>query len=257
MSGGVTTDMNRPLVAAFALSLALHLALLWWQPRWEGEAAVPVQPIVAELQAPAPAAPSSAPSAPAPPSEPRAEPRTQPRQSAPPARPRAEPKPQAVPQSPAESARSVVPAAEGETAAASPAGEDAPAPPEEAPDATARADGPAAETAPDTAVPAAAGAQAQAIDDYRAALQAAARKHRHYPRYARAREWEGRTTVRLEVDAAGRAANIAVAASSGYEVLDESALDMIRKAQREVALPAALQGSAFAVELTVLFALED
>ncbi|HEY9381461.1 MAG TPA: TonB family protein, partial [Burkholderiales bacterium] len=95
------------------------------------------------------------------------------------------------------------------------------------------------------------------IAQYQLALNVAAKKYRDYPRYARAREWEGRVTVRLDIGADGRAQRIRVTKSSGHELLDNTALEMLRKAQRDTPVPDALRTRSFIVEVAVLFELKD
>lgn len=50
-----------------------------------------------------------------------------------------------------------------------------------------------------------------------------------YPRMARLRGWEGTVIVRVLVGASGRPQQTEILASSGYSVLDQSALDAIRR----------------------------
>ncbi len=49
-----------------------------------------------------------------------------------------------------------------------------------------------------------------------------------YPRLARTRRWEGEVLVRVEVGSSGRVQRVLLERSSGYEVLDRSALEGIR-----------------------------
>lgn len=50
-----------------------------------------------------------------------------------------------------------------------------------------------------------------------------------YPEIARQKGWEGRAIVRVEVSAEGRATKVTIAKSSGYGVLDQSALRAVKQ----------------------------
>jgi outer membrane biosynthesis protein TonB len=58
------------------------------------------------------------------------------------------------------------------------------------------------------------------------------------------------------VSANGRP-TVTLKGSSGYEVLDRQALEMFRQAARAVAVPPALRGREFALELRAIYGLED
>lgn len=249
-------DMNRSLALAVAASLALHGLLLVWAPQWEVDTAVEPSPIVATLESTSEALPGRAAPEPAPQSQPTPAPApdTPPRSEPP--QPKVEPKPRVAPRP--------------ERIAPKPRAESVHTPIEQAPaapsdsSATAREPAPSGADVPEAdqvigALPQPSGpvVDGSAIDAYRAAIYAAARRYRDYPRYARSREWEGRAVVRLEIDARGRAQRITVATSSGYDVLDDSALEMVRKAQRNVPVPQALRGQAFSVDIAVVYELKD
>jgi len=228
------------LYAAIAASLAVHAMLLWWVPQWELEAPDAAHaPIVATIEAETAAVPAAPP---APPMQQRPPVREiEPLAPRPVERLRPSPRvehetpsmsPSTTPQVPAES-EAEVQGEEGSSASL--------AAPEYAP-------------APKPGPPA---IDPGSVDQYRVALNIAARKYRDYPRQARAREWDGRTTVRVRVDDDGTVREIVIARSSGHEILDQSALDMLRKAQRDTPIPAALRGQAFSVDVTVVFELKD
>lgn len=250
---------DHTLALAVAASLLLHGVLLMWAPQWEADAPQEPPPIVARLE-PAPTVqPGSAPPAPTPPQaempppeppKPRVEPKPQPKPA-----PRPTPKPERAVTAPPQQA---APAPAGPSMPASPALPSTAAGAEEIEDASSGTGTPDAATTAG-ALPQSAGpvTEGDVLDAYRAAIYAAAGRHRDYPRYARARGWEGRAVVRLEVDARGQAARIAIATSSGYPVLDQSALDMVRKAQHDVPVPQALRGRPFTVEVAVLYELKE
>jgi protein TonB len=83
----------------------------------------------------------------------------------------------------------------------------------------------------------------------------AAMQFKRYPRAAQENNWVGRVDVRVTFGADGRRASIAVVRSSGHEILDKQALDTITKAL--VPVPPALRGRAFALEIPVIYNLND
>lgn len=100
------------------------------------------------------------------------------------------------------------------------------------------------------------GVDAAGLRQFRLALAGEMRRHRHYPEQARRQGWSGTAEVRVTVDAANPA-RAELAKSSGHMLLDEAALDMLRKAAPRVMLPVSLHGRSFAVLLPVLFVEED
>jgi len=116
---------------------------------------------------------------------------------------------------------------------------------------------PAPREAVAAAAPAPSAEEASTVAQYRIALMEAARAFRSYPRLARENNWQGRVTVRLEVAPGGVASALAVASSSGYPVLDQQAIEMIRRAQAKTPVPAALRAREFSVEIPVIFDLRD
>jgi protein TonB len=79
---------------------------------------------------------------------------------------------------------------------------------------------------------------------------------RGYPPLARENNWEGSVRIAIAVAADGRT-SITLKASSGYEVLDQLALDSLRQAARSVPLPPGLRGKDVAFDLNAIYRLED
>lgn len=250
---------NRTLTLAVAASLLLHALLLVWAPQWQVSAPPELPPIVARIETAPAASPGSAPPAPAPPQAEAPPPPEPPKprvdKPKPKPKPRPAPKPERVVTAPSKRAES---APVESPAPVSPAAPATPRAADEVDGVVSGADAPDSTTS-SGALPQPAGpvTEGDVLDAYRAAIYAAAGRHRDYPRYARAREWEGRAVVRLEVDARGLASRVVIASSSGYPVLDQSALDMVRKAQRDVPVPQALRGRAFTVDVAVLYELKE
>ena len=62
----------------------------------------------------------------------------------------------------------------------------------------------------------------------------AARRYKRYPRIAMDNNWEGKVEVRMVVGANGMISSITIRSGTGHEVLDQQALDMIRKNNLEL-----------------------
>lgn len=97
---------------------------------------------------------------------------------------------------------------------------------------------------------------AEGLRQYSISLAREARRHRQYPALARARGWEGTVELRIEISPGVRPA-VELTRSSGYEVLDAQALEMMGRAVLATVLPSSLQGRRFTVPVPVRFALDD
>lgn len=78
-----------------------------------------------------------------------------------------------------------------------------------------------------------------------------------YPRLALMRRWEGSVEIRVQVGVDGKVSEVSVAHGSGYEVLDQRALDMVKAASAQVEVPRALHGTPTAVIVPVRFRLQS
>ena len=105
------------------------------------------------------------------------------------------------------------------------------------------------------AAPAAPSADPGTLATFRMEIIAAARRYKRYPRVATDNNWEGRVDVRITFNAEGRRVSVAVAKSSGHEVLDKQAVDTVTKAF--VPVPPALRGREFTVDIPVIYNLKD
>lgn len=95
------------------------------------------------------------------------------------------------------------------------------------------------------------------FDAYRLALINAARRYKRYPVQAMERGWEGRVEIRLVVDANGAIKSALVKTSSRYQVLDDQALEMVRRAFNALAqVQPAPRGREFTVDVPVVFELQ-
>jgi protein TonB len=141
---------------------------------------------------------------------------------------------------------------------------------ESAPDAPAGAIASALPTAPRRSVPgapagAASGTKAGSgdaadsgiLEGYRLALIAATRRYKRYPAIAMEKGWQGRVEVNMVIGANGMIARASIKTSSGHEILDKQAIDMLRKGKTTVQIPARLRGRAFSVDVPVIFNLDN
>lgn len=129
----------------------------------------------------------------------------------------------------------------------------------------AAAAGPVAASAPgggSGASPAASPGEAASLDAdgiraYRIMLAREAKAYRNYPALARERGWTGTAEVSVDITRDGRARHILLARSSGHDVLDREAVQMMSRAAASAALPDSLRGREFAVRLPVVFDFSD
>lgn len=81
-------------------------------------------------------------------------------------------------------------------------------------------------------------------------------KHKQYPRLAQMRGWQGTTRVELHIDVNGSVIASVVGESSGFEVLDKQALEMVHKASPLPLPPEVLRGREFTIIVPIAFRLE-
>ena len=96
-----------------------------------------------------------------------------------------------------------------------------------------------------------------ALAGYNRALAAAVDRHKHYPRIALMRQWQGTVILQLNIGADGRLQDYRLARSSGYDALDQQALEMLRAAMPLPTIPAQLAGIDLAVDIPVTFRMTD
>jgi protein TonB len=101
------------------------------------------------------------------------------------------------------------------------------------------------------------GADADGLRQYRLSLAREARRYRNYPARAREAGLAGTTELRLVVNAAGGIDDLRLAKSSGHDLLDDAAIEMLRRAATRTPLPESLRGRTFALTLPVIFDLRD
>ena len=218
-------SQQRALLACVGASIALHAGVLIAFPELRGRPASAPIVLTATLMPEREATP-------APEKQARAEP----------VRPRPKPRPVARP----EIARPA-PAPEPEPA------REASAPPE-APAQVAAA----APSAPANAEPSAPAVvwDGATLQQYRTGLIAFAKQYKRYPVQAMERGWEGRVEIRITVLPTGAVESARVKTPSGYRILDDQALDMVKRALARAPVPPALVGRQFSIDIPVIFELQ-
>lgn len=96
----------------------------------------------------------------------------------------------------------------------------------------------------------------EANDRYGNTLWSAISKYKKYPRIAQQRGWQGEVVVELLLDGNGKLQSKKILQSSGYDSLDNQALEMVEKALPFPAPPEALRGSNFTIRVPIPFKLE-
>ena len=95
-----------------------------------------------------------------------------------------------------------------------------------------------------------------ALGQYSSTLFRAFAKHKQYPKIAQMRGWQGQCTLEIKIDSAGNVQSTRIKESSGYDALDNQAIEMSKKAAPFPAPPNALQGRSFTISVPISFKLE-
>ncbi|MEW5708145.1 MAG: energy transducer TonB [Pseudomonadota bacterium] len=257
LSGPSDSNSNRRLLLALMLSLAAHGLTVYLVPAPSPTPPKPVEVLEVQLISVAPVQIEEAP--PPPPRPPAAE-KPQP-DSVPQARPverrkptLQKPVPQAKPASPLAEEPVQASPVEPPAPSAEPPGPVAALPPAAEPAAPAPVLSPA--PLPPAESQAALLRDRETLQGYERSLSAAAAEHRQYPRIARVRGWQGTAQILVRIGPNGQVQEVKVAESSGHEVLDRQALDMVRKALSRKPPPSSLRGW-YEVTVPIHFRLEE
>jgi protein TonB len=95
------------------------------------------------------------------------------------------------------------------------------------------------------------------LREYGAVVSSVVAKKKVYPRLALMRRWQGTTDLKLQIAADGNVKALSVAHSSGFDILDEQAVKMVKDAMPLPGLPDALRGREFAIDIPVAFRLQE
>ena len=262
----VSTDWYRQgsVKAAFALSLLVHATAIALLPGLRIASPEQPAPLVVEL------VPETLPDGPAPvvPPEPRPKPAPVVKRPAPLPQSRPEPpptpvqtRPEPVLAAPAQVLREPIP-------------EPAPAVPEVRPEAPpppapqARVAPAPQPSPPEPQVAAKVDAQTSPVRQVQPSLDVAVLKacgeilaqaigkRKDYPRLARLRNWQGTTELKLQIGPDGKLLDVHVGHSSGFQVLDAAAIQMVHNAAPLPNVPEALRGRELTMIVPVVFKLE-
>jgi protein TonB len=107
-----------------------------------------------------------------------------------------------------------------------------------------------------TAVSATSDPPADTVNRVKAYLYTDLARHFDYPEMARRHGWEGRVMVAVNVASDGQLQQIRVARSSGFAILDDSALHSLRQVERIVEAVALLNGRQLAMQIPVIYRLQ-
>lgn len=94
-----------------------------------------------------------------------------------------------------------------------------------------------------------------ALAAYGKSLAGAVAAQQKYPRLAMMRKWQGTTLLQLDLTADGQLREMRVISSSGHDILDQQALDMVRAALPLPPLPATLAERPLTIDVPVVFRL--
>jgi protein TonB len=161
--------------------------------------------------------------------------------------------------SPIAKAEPKIPAAKPAPVPPAPAAPVVEAPPPSAPPAPAAAPGPTAKADPQptSPQPSTEGPDALSIRQYSIEVAGLAKKFKTYPRVARDNNWEGKVVIRVAVKANGINATYSVLESSGHEVLDKQALEMVTRGRSRAQIPPALRGKEFSFDIPVFYEMKE
>jgi protein TonB len=93
------------------------------------------------------------------------------------------------------------------------------------------------------------------LDRYGKSLARIVAGEQHYPRSAQMRGWQGTVEIKVTVAPPGKADGIAIQRSSGHQVLDDEALNMVKRALPLPEPPGALRERRFTVVVPIVFRL--
>jgi protein TonB len=81
-------------------------------------------------------------------------------------------------------------------------------------------------------------------------------KDQRYPRRAQMLGWQGTTEVLLRMSVDAKVKEVTIAKSSGHDLLDEEALEKVRRAKQLPPPPDGFKGREFTVLVPIVFRLE-
>lgn len=112
-------------------------------------------------------------------------------------------------------------------------------------------------TSPSDADPELPPLSSETISEYRLSLARTARRFKVYPQLAREAGWVGVSTIIVAMSGGLTTPVVSLERSSGHEVLDREALEMVRQAVNYAGLPDGLRGRRMSVVIPVEYSLAD
>lgn len=82
-------------------------------------------------------------------------------------------------------------------------------------------------------------------------------RHFHYPRLARKRGWQGEVLLTLKIESDGVISRILITKSTGYALLDETAINTVKKISNLKNMGQRLNGRSIEMELPVIYRLTN
>ena len=95
------------------------------------------------------------------------------------------------------------------------------------------------------------------VRQYRLNLAREARRFKRYPDLARERHWEGIVVLVVTTVAGGKVPQVTLSQSSGFDLLDQAALELLELAVQTAVLPENLRGHQFGLTLPIHYRLDD
>jgi len=96
-----------------------------------------------------------------------------------------------------------------------------------------------------------------ALKAYGETLARALGKKTNYPRLARMRNWQGTTQLKLRIGPDGKLQGVSVGRSSGFDLLDAAALQMVQDSLPLPEVPEVLRGRELTMTVPIVFRLES
>ena len=95
------------------------------------------------------------------------------------------------------------------------------------------------------------------VRQYRLNLAHEARRFKRYPPLARQRGWEGVVIVLVSTVASGLVPQVSLGQSSGFELLDQEALELVSQAAHTATVPESLRNRQFGLTLPIHYRLDE
>ena len=95
------------------------------------------------------------------------------------------------------------------------------------------------------------------VRQYRLNLAREARRFKRYPPLARQRGWEGVVVVVVNTVAGGTLPQVSLNQSSGFDLLDQEALELVLQAVHTATVPESLRNRQFGLTLPIHYRLDD